>query len=275
MPSDARTPALSGCYVISLRPVGGHAALRRAATAQGARLLALSPWRLAYRDDAATRDALHAALSATRVVFTSPAAVRAAEALQPLQLRDGQVYYAVGGGTARTLRRAGIAQVEAPARMDSEGLLALPGLRKSRGAQVGLVTAPGGRGRIATVLERRGARVLRADVYARDVLQPSPRALARLRALEAPLLLALSSGEALERIVATLPEDALARLRAARVLAASQRLAELAQWHGFEDIVLADNARPSALVAAAVRVARSGAPAPAVGADASKAPEKP
>jgi uroporphyrinogen-III synthase len=96
-----------------------------------------------------------------------------------------------------------------------------------------------------------------------------------LRALEAPLLLALSSGEALERIVATLPEDALARLRAARVLAASQRLAELAQWHGFEDIVLADNARPSALVAAAVRVARSGAPAPAVGADASKAPEKP
>jgi uroporphyrinogen-III synthase len=132
MPSDARTPALSGCYVISLRPVGGHAALRRAATAQGARLLALSPWRLAYRDDAATRDALHAALSATRVVFTSPAAVRAAEALQPLQLRDGQVYYAVGGGTARTLRRAGIAQVEAPARMDSEGLLALPGLRKSR-----------------------------------------------------------------------------------------------------------------------------------------------
>jgi uroporphyrinogen-III synthase len=107
------------------------------------------------------------------------------------------------------------------------------------------------------------------------VLQPSPRALARLRALEAPLLLALSSGEALERIVATLPEDALARLRAARVLAASQRLAELAQWHGFEDIVLADNARPSALVAAAVRVARSGAPAPAVGADASKAPEKP
>lgn len=276
MPSDARAPALSGCYVISLRPVGGHAALRRAAAAQGARLLALSPWRLAYRDDDATRDALQAALSAPLVIFTSPSAVRAAQALQALRLRDGQAYYAVGGGTARILHRAGIARVEAPARMDSEGLLALPGLRKTRGAQVGLVTAPGGRGRIATVLQRRGALVLRADVYERVVLQPSVRAVAQLRGLETPLLLALSSGEALERVAAALPEDALARLRTARVLAASQRLADLAQWHGFEDIVLADNARPSALVAAAVRVAHSGIPAPATAdRNASTEPEKP
>jgi uroporphyrinogen-III synthase len=259
MPSVARAPALSGCYVISLRPAGGHAALRRAAAAQGARLLALSPWRLAYRDDHATRESLQAALSAPLVIFTSPSAVRAAQALQALRLRDRQAYYAVGGGTARTLRRVGIAQVESPAQMDSEGLLALPGLRKTRGAQVGLVTAPGGRGRIATVLQRRGARVLRADVYERVVLQPSARAVAKLRALQAPLLLALSSGEALERIVAALPGDALARLRTARVLAASQRLAGLAQWHGFEDIVLADDARPASLLAAAVRVAQRGA----------------
>lgn len=277
MPSDARAPALTGCYVISLRPVGDHAALRRAAAAQGARLLALSPWRIAYRDDAATRASLQAALSAPRVIFTSPSAVRAAQAVHPLHVREGQAYCAVGGGTARTLHGAGIARVEAPARMDSEGLLALPGLRKTRGAQVGLVTAPGGRGRIATVLQRRGARVLRADVYERMVLQPSVRAVAKLRGLEAPLLLALSSGEALERIAAALPEDALARLRTARVLAASQRLADLAQWHGFEDIVLADNARPSALVDAAVRVAHGAAPAPAASADtkASTEPEKP
>ncbi|MGI8561358.1 MAG: uroporphyrinogen-III synthase [Luteimonas sp.] len=261
MSRDASATVLSGCYVISLRPVGGHAALRRAAAAKGAGLLALSPWRLAFRADLVTRGALKAALLAPRVIFTSPSAVRAAQALQPLRLWHGQEIYAVGGGTARALHRAGITQVEVPARMDSEGLLSLPGLKRTRATQVGLVTAPGGRGRIATVLKRRGADVVRADVYERVVLRPAPRAVARLRALEVPLLLALSSGEALERVLASLPADAAARLRTARVLAASQRLAELARWHGFDDIVLADNARPSALLAAAALFAR-GEPSP-------------
>jgi uroporphyrinogen-III synthase len=54
--------ALDGCYVISLRPAGQHATLRRAAAARGARVLALSPWTLAGRDDAETRRALDAAL---------------------------------------------------------------------------------------------------------------------------------------------------------------------------------------------------------------------
>ena len=44
MPARATTGRLSGCYVISLRPVGGHGAVRRAAARLGARTLALSPW---------------------------------------------------------------------------------------------------------------------------------------------------------------------------------------------------------------------------------------
>ncbi|HYM85511.1 MAG TPA: uroporphyrinogen-III synthase, partial [Pseudoxanthomonas sp.] len=47
-----------GWYVISLRPQGGHEPLRRAAAAQGARLIALSPWRLRLRSDEQVRDAL-------------------------------------------------------------------------------------------------------------------------------------------------------------------------------------------------------------------------
>jgi len=249
----AATSALSGCYFISLRPVGGHDALRRAAAAHGARVIALSPWRLAYRDDAGTRAALRAALSASKVVFTSPAAVRAACALRTLRARRDQAWFAVGSGTAAALARAGVTDVVAPMRMDSEGLLALPGLRDVRGAQVGLVTAPGGRERIATVLRRRGAQVLRADVYARIAVAPSPRAVARLHALDGPLLLALSSGEALVHVLAALPADLAAMLKKrARVIAASARLATLARERGFRDIVIADNARPRALVDAAV-----------------------
>ena len=70
--------------MLSLRPVAQHAPLRRAAAMHGARVLALSPWRLQALDDDATRADLRAALACDRVVFTSPAAVRAAARLQEL-----------------------------------------------------------------------------------------------------------------------------------------------------------------------------------------------
>lgn len=234
--------------MVSLRPVGGHAALRRAAATHGARVLALSPWRIEPRSDAA---ALATALRADRVLFTSPAAVQAAAAARPLRPRRGQAWLAVGDGTAAALRRAGVDGVVAPTRMDSEGVLALPELQAVRGLGIGLVTAPGGRGVIAAELARRGARVRRADVYARVPVPPAPRALARLRASRAPLWLALSSGEALQQVLAGLPDALATKLRGARVLAASARLAGLARALGFRDVRVATDARPRSLLAAA------------------------
>jgi hypothetical protein len=157
MSAPVSSTALRGCYVLSLRPVAQHAPLRRAAAMHGARVLALSPWRLQALDDPASREALRAALACSRIVFTSPAAVRAATHLQALRARDGQQWFAVGAGTAAALRRAGIVGVIAPARMDSDGLLALPGLQDVHGRDVGLVTAAGGREIIAPMLRQRGA----------------------------------------------------------------------------------------------------------------------
>ncbi|MFD0739576.1 uroporphyrinogen-III synthase [Lysobacter koreensis] len=239
-------------YVISLRPRGEHAPLRRAAARHGAGLIALSPWLLRDRDDATTRTALAAALAAPRVLVTSPAAARAAARLQPLRGCADQRWFAVGAGTAAALRRAGVDAVASPARMDSEGVLALPGLQDFAGDDVlGLIGAPGGRGLLVPALQARGARVRRADVYERVAVAPSPRAVAALRALSRPAALALSSGEALQRIVAALPADALVRLRGAQVLAASERLAALARELGFADIVVAAGPRPRELLAAA------------------------
>lgn len=236
--------------MLSLRPVGGHDALRRAVAREGGRLLALSPWKLVASDDAPTRASLARALAAHGVVFTSPAAVRAAGALQALRAGRRQAWFAVGSGTAAALRRAGVETVAHPARMDSEGLLALPGLRDVRGRRFGLVTAPGGRDRIEAALRRRGADVSRADVYARVPVPLSPRAVAALRALRGRPWLALSSGGALSQVLASLPEDARRVLLRARVAAASARLATLARNAGFEDIVVAASARPVDLVAA-------------------------
>jgi uroporphyrinogen-III synthase len=239
--------------VISLRPRGEHAFLRREARRYGGALIALSPWRLQHRDDADTRTALQAALDAPRVVFTSPPAARAARALQPLREQPHQAWCAVGAGTAAALRRAGIATVHTPARMDSEGLIALPVLHDIHGLDVGLVTAPGGRGEIAPALRARGARILRADVYAREPVALSRHALKQLRDADAPLALALSSGEALQRVLETLPPDLAAKLKQTHVIAASERLRALAHERGFTDIELAGSPQPADLIAAAAR----------------------
>jgi uroporphyrinogen-III synthase len=239
--------------VLSLRPSGGHAPLRRAAAAHGARLLALSPWRLQRLHDDATRAAVAAACAAPWLLATSPEAVAAAHALQPLP--RGRRWLAIGSGTATRLRRLGIAEVTQPERMDSEGLLALPLLQDVRGRDIGLLTGRGGRDALAPALQARGARVRRADVYAR-IARPLPaRALHALCALEAPAWLALSSGGALQQLLATLPGEARAPLLRARVVAASTRLAQLARASGFDEVIVAASARPRELMAAAARAA--------------------
>lgn len=237
-------------YVISLRPRGAHAAVRRAAARHGAGVVALSPWVVRARHDAAAGEAVARALEAPRVVFTSPVAVRCAAALQSLP-PDLAGCCAVGAGTAAALRRAGVARVGVPARMDSEGLLAMPELQDLAGTDVGLVTAPGGRALLADALRARGARVLRADVYDRVDVDLDRRSVASLRALPAPAVLLLSSGGALARVLDALPADALDALRACAVAAASDRLVALAREAGFSRVARATGPAPAQLLAAA------------------------
>jgi uroporphyrinogen-III synthase len=239
--------------LLSLRPRGQHAGVRAAAARRGARVLALSPLRIDGRADDAAVAALDAALGADLVLFTSPNAVRAAAALRPLRLRRGQRALAVGDGTRRALQRLGIA-AEAPARMDSEGLLGLPALEAVRGRRVGLVTGAGGRDRLAPALRARGATVLRADVYARvPCAIPAARwaALADALAAPAPPVLLLSSGEALQALLAQAPPALRPRLARLPVAAASERLAQAARAAGFRRIAAAASARPADMLRAA------------------------
>jgi uroporphyrinogen-III synthase len=236
-------------YVISLRPAGQHAALRRAAMRAGAGFVAVSTSRIVACDDAATRRALRAALAAPVVVFTSPNAVRHAAALGPLRDRRGRIACAIGDGTAAALRRAGLRDVHVPPRADSEGLLALEPLQSIAGCDVGLVTAPGGRDRIAPGLQARGARVLRADVYMREPITPRARAWSSLREARGRGWIAASSGEALAAFAEQAPADL--RVLALRVVAGSERIASLARTLGFQRVVVASGARPGDLVAAA------------------------
>ena len=248
------TLPLQGWTVLSLRPRGQHAGLRAAAARQGAQLLALSPMRIAPNTDADSRVILQRALAADTVVFTSPNAVEAAHALQPLAHAGEQTWLGVGAGTLRALQLLGI-DATAPARMDSEGLLALPALQALAGRTVGLVTAPGGRGLLADALVARGANLLRANVYTRvaDTITPASwQRLSAALATPARTLLALSSGEALQLLLAQVPANLADALREARVVAASDRLAQLARDAGFAHVSTASSARPAALVSAGI-----------------------
>lgn len=254
---DMNTPPtlpLRGCYVISLRPTGQHDGMRRAAAAQGARVIGLSSLRIVPHDDDQTLAALRQGLQARHIVVTSPNAVHAAAALVALRALPQQHWYAVGEGTAKTLRRAGIAQVHTPTRMDSEGLLGLPSLQALHGQPLTLLTAPGGRGLLQPALQARGAQVQRVHVYQRQPCAPAAGAVARLLASgTAPLWLALSSGEALDELLPRLPDAAGQRLRQAKVAAASARLLAHAHAAGFSQGVQAAGPRPQQLLAAMVQ----------------------
>ncbi len=248
-------PPLHGWTVVSLRPRGQHAPVRNAAARCGARTCGLSPFAIAACHDDASRQALERAIACPVVVATSPNAVQAANALRPLRAGNGQRWLAVGAGSRDALARCGIA-ADAPSRMDSEGLLALPALQAVDGTDVGFVTAPGGRGRIATTLQARGAHVHRADVYARQPVAIPAAAWRRLDAAladPARVLLLASSGEALEALLAQASPELRPTLLQAAVVAPGARLAGLARDAGFARIAVAGSPRPAAMLRAAVQ----------------------
>jgi len=276
--------------LLSLRPRGQHGPLRQLARAGGGRLLALSPWAIVPRTDQTARLQLQRALSCPQVLFTSPAAVQAANTLLPLAQATTTTttqWLAVGAGTAAALRAAGVPEVQAPARMDSEGLLDLPGLRAPAGQQIGMVSAPGGRGIIASTLLQRGANLALAEVYTRVPLRLRGRQRARLNHLPAHSVLALSSGKALEQLWAQLTAHQQQQLCQATVVAASERLAQQARTLGFARVHQARSAMPADLLACwqaeppaspgenlrparpEVMLAAQAAPAPSFGSDVS------
>lgn len=188
------------------------------------------------------------------MIFTSPAAVRFAVRLAPLATRARVL--AVGHGTLRALRDAGVRDAQAPARdrQHSEGLLGHPWLQAPEGRRVALVTAPGGRGVLAAQLRRRGAHVRNVHVYARVRPRLTRRHHAILTGLGSRAWLLLTSGQALENLLEVLPDIPRKRLLACRAVVSSPRLAKLADTAGFTGPPLrAVSAQSDALLDAVVR----------------------
>lgn len=239
---------LKGVRIAITRPAGTGAALANRVRALGGTPLLLPGSSLRATTAARTaRASLRKALACDAVIFTSPAAVKFARRLGTLRSRA--IVLAPGSGTQRALLHAGYKQPIAPAREDSEGILALPVLRNVRGKRIGIVGAAGGRGLLDRELIARGAEVIHAHVYQRGPARLDRRhADALRRNARAPLYVLLSSAEALANIVTSLPDDALRALLRGTAVASSARLVAAARKAGFARVLRAESAHAGAML---------------------------
>jgi uroporphyrinogen-III synthase len=256
MHTSTTAQPLRGLTVLNTRPVGGSAALTRAARALGARVLLLPGASLRPSPDpVAAAHALERARRAEAVVFVSPAAVRMAFRLRPVwrALRSTRVL-AVGPATARDLQRRGVIALAPDARYDSEGVLAALAARPP--ATVAVIGAPGGRELIARELRARGSAVSEVHVYRRGPARLDRRHFAALAAARGRLVLLLSSSESLAHLQQSLPPASWRHLRAAGVVASSARVAAAARAAGLRDPQVAHSALTADLLQAAAFFAR-------------------
>lgn len=250
--SPANNETLRGRVVVITRPVGTATALaRRVRALDGVPLLLPGLALRGVADEVAAREGLRAALTDDVLIFTSPAAVRFAAMLAPLQTQA--TVLAVGQGTARALRRQRVTSPLVPRQQDSEGLLDQSVLHDLCGRRVALIGAPGGRGVLREQLVARGAQLRELHVYRRVAPRLDRRHVDALLALPPSALVLLSSAEALHNLGQRLPPSALSRWLAATVVVSSARLQALASAAGFRRLVLAASALSTDLLAAALR----------------------
>lgn len=245
---------LGGCFVVITRPAGTGTELARQVRALGGVPLLLPGLSLRGVDAPAQARAQWRAAQADDVlIFTSPAAVRYALALAPLQPGQAAVV-AIGRGTARALQRHGISAQVPNARQDSEGVLALPPLQQARGRRVAVITAPGGRGLLQQQLVAQGATLREVHVYQRTASRLNRRHAEAVLQLPAGACVLLSSAEAIGNLKQQLPHQAWERLCQATAVVSSERIGAAARAAGFTHLYEAASAVQADLLAAAGEV---------------------
>lgn len=163
--------------VVITRPLQQAEALGAALLAAGARVILFPTIEILPPADPAALEAVVDRLDRYDIaIFISPNAARAAmTAIRSRRTWPGAVQAAtIGRGGERELARQGVAGVIAPARFDSEGLLAMPAMQSVAGKRVVIFRGHGGRELLGDTLRERGAVVEYAACYRRALPQADP-----------------------------------------------------------------------------------------------------
>ena len=157
------------------------------------------------------------------------------------------------------LADAGLEPTLVPERMDSEGLLALPGLQDMAGRRVFILRGNGGREHLRDTLRARGAEVDYVEVYRRVCPATDSQLMRALLQPGALDVITATSNETLQNLFSMAGASGQPQLRGLPLVVASERQAQLAQELGFEQsAVVAENAGDAALVEAVNRFAAMG-----------------
>lgn len=173
-------------------------------------------------------------------IFISPNAVDKAMNLIASRgsLPPGLKVAAVGQGSARELKRFGVAGVIAPrGRFDSEALLELPELHDIAGRRVVIFRGEGGRELLGDTLRARGAELTYAECYRRG--RPSADAAALLRAWARGEVdaVTVTSGEGLHNLFDLLGKLGQQWLRKTPLFAPHPRIAQVARELGIANVI--------------------------------------
>jgi uroporphyrinogen-III synthase len=243
---------LRDCTIISLRPQGQHAVTYRAAKLLGADFIFYSSIKLIAFDNHA---ALKNALMCDHIIVTSPAAVRFAAKSSVFVINENSSWFTIGQGTAAALKKVGVNRITTPEKgSDSEALLALPALQQITHQNIGLITAPGGRGLIASTLIQRGASVHTAYVYQRSPLKISAKKAQRLHHLPASFAILCSSHEVFQSFWLQMDLSLKQKLKQGLWVLSSPRLQNLLQEVGISNSTVAHSAQPEVMLAHLVHV---------------------
>lgn len=174
-------------------------------------------------------------------IFISPNAV--AKAMNLIRARRALparlAVAAIGRGSARELRRCGIAEVIAPAtRFDSEALLELPALRDVAGKSVVIFRGEGGRELLGDVLAQRGARVEYAECYRRARPQSATGDLLRRWSRNEIAAVTVTSGASLRNLYDMLGKLGCQWLKMTPLFAPHPHIADVAHQLGVQTVVV-------------------------------------
>ena len=232
------TAGLRGAQILVTRPARQAGHLCSMIEAEGGQALRLPTLEIV----AATppQPALTTAMAADWLIFTSTNAVDFA-----IRAFDGKMpgislprIAAVGAATAHSLQQAGWRIDCAPVEnFSSEGLLAEPQLQQLAGKTCVIVRGIGGREKLATELQSRGAVVSYLEVYSRRCPQTDIAPLANSLAALQLQAVTVTSVEALQNLLALIDQKMLGQLRETPLVVMSDRIGQTAKQLGFKRII--------------------------------------
>ena len=254
------TGPLAGARVLVTRPADQAEGLAHRIAAAGGEAvcfpaLAIEP----VHDLAAVRAAIGDVRDYDVAVFVSRNAVAHGRALLEGATPDHPRVAAIGPSTAAALEGVGVLVSIRPADgYTSEALLAQPALQGLHGRRVLLVRGSGGRELLADTLAARGAEVVSAQVYARNVAAGDVGDLIERWRRDGMDFVTALSVETLDALCALLGERGHTLLAATPMVTASARVIKRAATLGLTRVVPAGGPDDGALIEAMAAWRRTG-----------------